>query len=140
MTVKFVYLAGGMKSDWQSKFKERYPHVVFFDPSSTGLKAAHEYTPWDLDAISKSSLVVAHMETSNPGGYNLGLEIGYAHALDIPVWFIDGDENEQRKKYFAMLHHVAERVFLKLEDALVDLEYWLHQNTSDADDDGDFED
>ena len=94
-----IYLAGGMRTDWQDAFIKRYPTVEFVDPRSHGLVLAREYTFVDKLGIRQSDLVVCYFERGNPSGLGLAYEVGYADGLGIPVLLID----EKEDKYAAML-------------------------------------
>lgn len=97
-----VYLAGGMKSGWQDKVIQAYPGIEFLDPRTHGLTDPMEYTQEDMRMIEEADVVFAYMEESNPGGYALGLEVGYALGLNKSVIWSD-DLSEQRGRYFNML-------------------------------------
>jgi len=94
-----IYLAGGLHSDWQNAFIERYPTVEFLDPRDHGLILAKEYTFVDRLKIKQSDLVIGYFERGNPSGLGLAYEIGYADGLGIPILLID----EKEDKYAAML-------------------------------------
>ena len=107
-----IYLAGGMKSGWQD---EAYQEILvkagtmnpdvgifFLDPRHHKATDPDAYTLIDLQWIRNSDLVFAYMEDTNPGGPNLALEIGYAHALGIPVIFVN-----EREKYWGMAETVS---------------------------------
>ena len=115
---KTIYLAGGMKSQWQDRVVRAAPeHLVIKDPRSHGLSDEKSYTAWDLAAIRESCLVVAFMDAENPSGFGLSLEVGYAHALGIPVWYVCEDTTD-RQRFFGMVRAVSERVFESLDAAI----------------------
>ena len=66
---KNIYLAGGFVSGWQKIAHKALPGFELLDPSSHSLEAPSEYTEWDLSAISQSDMILANMESTNPGGY-----------------------------------------------------------------------
>ncbi len=111
-----IYLCGGMKSDWQDKVIAALPWCEFIDPRSHGLTDEREYTKWDLDGIDTSDLVFACMTADNPSGYGLNLEIGYAKAKQIPIYFVCEDLGE-RSKYFGMAR-VCSRFFTNIDAAI----------------------
>ena len=115
-----IYLAGGMKSKWQDKVIAACPQHEFIDPRNHGLVDENEYTDWDLAGIRKSDLVLAYMDTDNPSGYGLCLEVGYAKALNIPVWYVCEDTSG-RQKYFGMVRACAKRMPFSLDDACEEL-------------------
>lgn len=113
-----VYLAGGFRSGWQKNVHDQLGRdYLILDPSAHGIADRDEYTKWDLDAIRQCDIVLAFMESTNPGGYSLALEVGYAHALGKTIVFVDEVEDE-RARYFDMVHSVASRIFTSLKDAL----------------------
>lgn len=105
-----VYLAGGMKSDWQDRVMEACPEHTYFDPRTHGLSDPEEYTKWDLEHVEKSDLVFACFTKDNPSGFGMCIEIGYANALGIPVLLVD----EQRLKSWAIVrqccHHIRDNL------------------------------
>jgi integrase len=75
-----VYLAGGFKSGWQ---RNVVTHHKVIDPSlkdETGW-SMEQIGAWDKKAIQESNVVFAYMERTNPSGFGLSCEIGFAHAL-----------------------------------------------------------
>lgn len=98
-----IYLAGGFASGWQDQVKDalkHMEHVEFFDPRENKMHDPRGYTNQDLRAIRECGMVFAYMESDNPGWPNLAFELGFAHALDKPIIFV----NEKRRKYAEMLH------------------------------------
>jgi hypothetical protein len=113
-----MYLAGGFRSGWQRKVCERLGEIyLILDPSAHGILDRCEYTKWDLDAIRKCDVVLAYMESSNPAGYSLTLEVGFAHALGKVIIFVD-EVDPDRTRFFDMVHAIASRVYSSLDDAL----------------------
>jgi nucleoside 2-deoxyribosyltransferase len=99
-----IYLAGGFPSGWQDRVKEAAPQFRYLDPRSHRLHHKERYTMWDLEAIRRSDWIFAYLEASNPGGYALAVEIGYAKALGKRIVLI----NEKRgvdagDRHFEML-------------------------------------
>ena len=116
-----VYLAGGFRSGWQNLARAALSsHYDLLDPRQHALASPSEYTSWDLAAIRRCHVVLAYMEESNPGGYALALEIGYAHALGKHIVLVDVLD-QARSKYFAMVREVANYQASSLQDALANL-------------------
>lgn len=113
-----IYLAGGFHSGWQQSVRGKLHGWTVFDPSLNGLRSAKDYTQWDLEAIKSSDIVLAYMEASNPGGYALALEIGYASALEKPIIFVDLLLESHRSKYFEMIRQVVDQTFNSLDEAV----------------------
>jgi len=117
--LKKMYLAGGFKSNWQSQVAARFGgSFELLDPSTHNIQDPAEYTRWDLEAVRHSDIVLANMEASNPGGYALALEIGFAKALGKQIFLVDQVENPSVKRYFEMVRQCCERVFPTLDAAL----------------------
>lgn len=117
MRTQAVYLAGGFKSGWQANVIEKLHGFQFLDPSKHCLLSVAEYTKWDLDAVAASDIVFAYMEDSNPGGYALGLEIGYARALGKRIVFVNTMTDERRIGYFAMVLACCDFVTSSVDEA-----------------------
>lgn len=115
---KVVYLAGGFKSGWQAKVMKQLPGFDFLDPSQHNIEDAAEYTRWDLDAVRASDIVLGYMESTNPGGYSLALEIGFAHALGKTVLLVDEITDPSVSRYFEMVRQCSESVFPRLSEAI----------------------
>lgn len=117
-TRKVIYLAGGFKSDWQAKVITQLPGYDFLDPSQHNIQDAAEYTRWDLDAVRASDIVLGYMEATNPGGYSLALEIGFAHALGKSVVLVDEIKDPIVSRYFEMVRQCSGRVFTSMAQAV----------------------
>lgn len=125
-----LYLAGGSHSNWQKHFwKEFEGLLIIYDPSLHDLHNAKEYTSWDLLHIKRADIVVAVMESSNPSGYGLALEIGYAHALGKTILLIDSrsPNDESFRRYFDMARCCATIEFHNVESALAYLKKFIGQ-------------
>jgi len=112
-----IYLAGGMKSDWQERVIQGAPQFSYKDPRSHGLSEEKAYTEWDLRAIRDSQLVFAYLDSDNPSGYGMSLEIGYAKALGREIWYVCEDATA-RQRYFGMVRACSDRVFDSLDAAI----------------------
>jgi nucleoside 2-deoxyribosyltransferase len=114
-----IYLAGGFRSGWQhAVHEELIGHASLLDPSQHSLECPAEYTRWDLDAIREADCVLAYMEASNPAGYSLSLEVGFAHALAKHIVLVEEHPTPERHRYFAMIREVANERFATLGEAL----------------------
>ena len=105
-----VYLAGGFHSGWQDEVKAQVSGVEFLDPRNHKLQSSAEYTAWDLNAISEYDWLFAFLESSNPSGYALALEIGFAKACAKKILLVDekSPTNEVLARHLAMLHACAD--------------------------------
>lgn len=88
-----IYLAGGMKSNWQDEImaavRDLQADLTFFDPRCHGLKDEDDYTVWDIRAVRASDVVFALLEANNPSGFGMSNEIGYAAAMGKYIIFVD---------------------------------------------------
>lgn len=114
-----VYLAGSFQSGWREKLK-CIDEISFIDPSikehNNPLKA-EEYVAWDLWAIQSSDMVFAYMANTNPSGYGLSIELGYAKALNKLIILILEDGHE-KDKYLQFLKPIADVVYNNLEEGI----------------------
>lgn len=113
-----IYLAGGFRSGWQSIVKDELPDCELLDPSLHNLQDSKAYTEWDLNAVRQADIVLANMEQSNPGGFSLALEVGYAKALAKKIVFVDQTTDPTLNRYFEMVRQVSNAVFTDLHEAL----------------------
>lgn len=116
--MKKVYLAGGFHSGWQDEVYRVLKGCEILDPRKHGLTAPKDYTEWDLEALQRCDYVLANMEETNPGGYSLALEVGYAKALGKQIIVVDQITDPEIKKYFEMVRQVANIVFNRYDEAL----------------------
>ena len=113
-----IYLAGGFRSGWQAAVAAKLVEFECLDPSQHRINDPADYTAWDLEAIRRCDVLLANMEASNPGGYALALEVGFAKALGKFICFVDGTANTRMSKYFEMVRQCADVVVTSLDDAL----------------------
>jgi len=115
-----IYLAGGFHSGWQDLVMKALPSFEYFDPRSHGLVTKAEYTAWDLEAIRRSDYVFAYFEPTNPGGYALALEVGFAKALGKFVIVVDEKSatDTQTGRYLEMVGETADASFKTLKDGV----------------------
>lgn len=117
-----VYLAGGLRSNWQKKVIEKFSEeFIFFNPMEHGLeKSSNEYTTWDLYFLNKSDILFGYMEHDNPSGYGLALEIGFAKAKGKTIILIDekSPANKKFDRYFKIAHEASNVVFQSLDEGI----------------------
>jgi len=118
LSKQVIYLAGGFKSGWQLEAHKCLTSFEILDPSKHNIEEPKAYTEWDLNAIRKCSIVLANMESTNPAGYALALEIGYARALGKKIIFVDQILDIKIKRYFEMVRQLSDMVFPTLQDAI----------------------
>ena len=126
-----IYLAGGFASGWQDSVIEECKPVrlTFLDPRCHGLNEPSEYTRWDLDAVRRCQIVFAYLEATNPGGYALSLELGYAKALKKKIIFVENVSVlfPERAKYLDMLREVSDFTYPDLESGVKQLISLVHE-------------
>ena len=120
-----VYLAGGFQSKWQYQVISYFQYKFeFYNPLEHKLESPKEYTAWDLHHLKHAEIVFAYMENSNPSGYGLALEIGFAKALNKTIILID--ERSQTdisfNKYFSIVRECSSVIFNSLNEGISFLE------------------
>ncbi|HET8859537.1 nucleoside 2-deoxyribosyltransferase domain-containing protein [Marivirga sp.] len=116
-----VYLAGGMNSNWQKKIiDELSDQFIFFNPSEHKLDDVKEYKVWDLYYVKNCDILFGYMEKSNPSGYGLALEIGYAKALNKLIILVDERSHSDATfhKNFKFIQLTSDIYFNKIEDGI----------------------
>lgn len=106
--VPVIYLAGGMKTDWQSQIKKSCPGAIFIDPRESGQAAENDYTAWDLQAVERSDAILGFMEKSNPGGSGLAVEFGWGARGNKHLLLVE-EEGFPQERYFGMVRALANR-------------------------------
>lgn len=118
LPLRKIYLAGGFRSGWQAIVESRLQGFELLDPGAHDISDPVEYTRWDLAAVRDSDVVLANMEASNPGGYSLALEVGFAKALGKSIYLVDQIEDPTVSRYFEMVRQCSNRVFRSLDEAI----------------------
>lgn len=114
-----VYLAGGFNSDWREKVKA-CANVSFIDPKEKEQKKEFqwdEYGCWDLHFIKQSDICFVYMERSNPSGFGLSVEIGYAKGLGKTVILVL-ETGHEKDSYLTFLMTVADVTYDNLDDGI----------------------
>ena len=114
-----VYLAGGMKSEWQDTVIEKCGHkkIQFLDPREHGLTDERDYTAWDLWAVRQSDYVFGYLEKDNPGGHGLMVEFGYGVGAITHLIFVE-DEGDERSRFYGMARTLATEHFTNFDIAI----------------------
>lgn len=117
-----VYLAGGFRSNWQKKVIDACDNAfIFFNPSEHGLEInPNHYTTWDLFHVKECNILFVYMEKTNPSGYGLSLEIGYAKALGKTIILVDekSSTNQSFERYFKIVQVSSNVVFCSLNEGI----------------------
>lgn len=119
MKKQTVYLAGGFNSDWRDKVK-LCTNVEFIDPKEKEIKKEFtwfEYGCWDLHYIKQTDICFVYMEKTNPSGFGLSVEIGYAKAMNKTVILIL-ENGHEKDKYLQFLKTVADVVYDNLDEGI----------------------
>ncbi|HEY0668749.1 MAG TPA: nucleoside 2-deoxyribosyltransferase domain-containing protein [Sphingobacteriaceae bacterium] len=116
-----IYLAGGFVGGWQEKVKDTLgDNFVFFDPQKHSLSDVEKYTNWDLYHVDRCDILLGYMSGTNPSGYGLALEIGFAKAKNKLIILVDERSNidDAFKRYFSICSETANICFPNLNDAI----------------------
>jgi nucleoside 2-deoxyribosyltransferase len=116
-----VYLAGGLRSDWRKEVMNACGNFIYFNPQGHNLEYDHNlYTVWDLHFIKHCDILFAFMEATNPSGYGLSLEIGFAKALNKTIILVDekSDNDKMFERYFKFIRKSSDVVVNNLEDGI----------------------
>lgn len=114
-----VYLAGGMHSDWRERVRA-LKNVEFIDPKEKEMKRKfelQEYGTWDLNYIKSCDICFVCMEKSNPSGFGLAVEAGYAKGKDKTVILVL-EQGHEKDRYLQFLRKVADATYDNLEEAI----------------------
>lgn len=110
-----------MHSDWRFVVKEDLGRIrtdiEWLDPMLNGLTEPKDYTAWDLDAIEKSDVLFAFYDDTNPSGFGMNLEIGFAYAKNKVIILVDETDN----RYMGMARECATSKYKTLEDGIAAL-------------------
>jgi len=116
-----VYLAGGIRSNWQERVIEKVD-AIFYNPRTkevTKTLTLNEFGTWDLHFIKKCDIVFAYMEKTNPSGIGMAVEIGYAKGIGKTVILCLELENEHMKdRYLEFMKKCSDVVYDNLDDAI----------------------
>lgn len=116
-----IYLAGGIRSNWQEKVTSRFDGE-FYNPRTKEVDkilTLTEFGTWDLHYIKQCDIVFAYMEKNNPSGIGMSVEIGFAKGLGKTVILCLEENNEFIKdKYLEFMKKASDIVFTDLEDAI----------------------
>ena len=111
-----VYLAGGFNSGWRERVKQ-LDNVDFFDPKLKPDKHWSEYGAWDIHHIKQCDILFGYMERTNPSGFGLSVELGYARALNKTVILVL-ENGHEKDKYLQFLQVTANVVYDELLEGI----------------------
>ncbi len=118
MEQKKVYLAGGISQAWRKRVSRKWRGLAkTFDPFTDSRQGAvYEFTNDDLEAVRDSDLVFAVVDYHVYTG--LAAEVGFAHALGIPVilvWDVSSPTTPKRVETFITACSAA--LFVDVDEA-----------------------
>lgn len=124
-----VYLAGGMRGNWQDTLIEtvrrQLPEipVIFIDPRQNGTKVEAVYTAWDLEGVTLANILFTYIQADNPAGHGACLELGYAKGLQasqgaskLAITVVEKEHPQYR--YFGMARQVSDYASDTLEEGI----------------------
>jgi nucleoside 2-deoxyribosyltransferase len=114
-----VYLAGGMTNPWREQAKSELSQFLFLEPTRE-LSHPDSYTARDLLMVRDADITLAFMESDNPSGIGMTLEIGYALGLGKTVVLV----NESTNRYTAILESAISLVFHSFSEMVEELRKW----------------
>jgi len=126
--VPVVYLAGGMRSNWQDKVIEKVgATALIIDPRRHGSKEENAYTAWDLTGVDHADIVFGFIEADNPNGAGLALEFGYAHAQGKKLIYVE-EPDFQHTRYFGMVRAISSHrtLITTLSIGILELQNAIH--------------
>lgn len=119
-----IYLCGGFFTDWQQSVSDSLiDDFIIYNPrqKEQGRKfTTEEYVEWDLFHIQKSDILLVRLESTNPSGIGMSVEVGYAKALNKKIiGVVDKNwEDDVRKRHFQFLVKCFDVVFYDKKEAI----------------------
>ncbi|MNR71250.1 Nucleoside 2-deoxyribosyltransferase [compost metagenome] len=130
--VPTVYLAGGMRTNWQDEVIKRVKGAIFLDPRNHGASDEDGYTAWDLAAVERSDIIFGFIEKTNPCGAGLAVEFGMAYGMGKRVLYIE-EPDFPHSRYFGMVRAIARAQGLPVHSVLGHGIQALNQLIADGD-------
>jgi hypothetical protein len=127
--VPVVYLAGGMRSNWQDRVIEAVPGAIYVDPRRHNSKDESAYTAWDLQGVERADIVFGYIEKENPSGAGLAVEFGAGYTLSKSLIYVE-DPEFPYARYFGMVRAVTggENTFASLQKGIERLQQLIGLN------------
>lgn len=121
-----IYLAGGLKGNWQSTVQKSLPNEDFADPRTHGLQEEMDYTVWDCAHVDACDVVFVCITADNPSGYGAMVELGRGSGLGKYIIFVDerSPVDARFSRYMGMARSMANYSTDNLEDGIKKLR-WL---------------
>ncbi len=128
-----IYLAGGLRSNWQKKVTSTVD-AVFYNPRPKEIGESlslDEFGTWDLHHIRKCDVVFGFMEKDNPSGIGMSVELGFARGIGKTVILcLEKDNQFTKDKYLMFMEKVSDVVYDNLEDGIKYLKYYTEKCVS----------
>ena len=121
---KNIYLCGGFTSNWQQsvsdKLNERFNIINPRQKEQIRSFLTQEYVAWDLFHVKNCDILLVRLESTNPSGIGLSVEVGYAKALGKTIIGIVDKEwqDANRRRYFEFVVCCFDVIFESKEDAV----------------------
>jgi len=117
-----VYLAGGMKTNWQDTVKTECCKIgfIFFNPMDHECNMPLEYVNWDIHHVKHCDILFGYMEKDNPSGLGLAVEVGVAYQAGKTIILVDEKSNIDytTKRQMSMVHHISNIVYPDLKSGI----------------------
>jgi len=115
-----VFLSGRLDTNWRQQLVSKIPDINYYDPTMHKLDQPSQYTAWDMHFVRSSDLVFGYMDKSNPSGYGLATEIGYAKGLGKTVILVDekSDLDDEFSNYFSIVRSISDMVVGSLDEGI----------------------
>lgn len=85
-----IYLAGGLKTNWQQPLIELLsPYFEIYNPMDLYGLDIREVARTEKSWLEDSDFVLAYLEKTNPTGFGLAFELGFALARHTPSVFVN---------------------------------------------------
>lgn len=101
-----VYLAGGMRGNWQDLVKDAIPGAIYIDPRCHPFKDEASYTAWDIKGVEIADIVFGFIQRDNPSGAGLATEFGYAYAKGKTLVYVE-EQDFPYTRYFGMVRSLT---------------------------------
>ncbi len=127
-----VFLSGRLDTNWRQQLMSEIPSINYYDPAMHKLDQPSQYTIWDMHFVKSSDLVFGYMDKSNPSGYGLAVEIGYAKGLGKTVILVDekSDVDNEFSNYFSIVRSISDMVVGSLDEGIALLKRFVIKHGS----------
>jgi|GEM_PF-1346211 len=135
MKAVLVYLAGGMKGDWQDKVMEECKDLLnegvveFFDPRKNP-KEPEKYRAADKEGWEKADIIFGYAESSNPALFAMCIELTGGYYNKAWTIFVDDlkpesmetpekiENEKKRQRYLSFVETVTHKKATSLPEGI----------------------